>query len=168
MEDGLPDIALAFEAKESDLMKKKPQNSSKIPLITKEMKAIIFIVGIITDFIVLGLFLWLLNKNYSIEYIRTMIFACLSMASISYVFSCKSLRKNLWQINIFDNKLLNISWFVGLTGLIVALYVPALNNLLGTIPLSFYSWLVLIGLAVLNLIFIEITKYYFIVKHNTD
>jgi len=48
IEDGLPGVALAFEPKEKDLMKQKPKNHD-IPLLTREMKVIIFIIGLILD-----------------------------------------------------------------------------------------------------------------------
>ena len=49
VEDGLPDIALAFEPKEEDLMQRKPV-SSGAPLLTREMKVLILITGLIDDF----------------------------------------------------------------------------------------------------------------------
>ena len=127
-----------------------------------------FIVGLLTDLLLLGLFLWLVGKNYDIKYIQTMIFAGLAIDSIFYVFCCKSLRKNLWQIDIFNNKLLIVAWFVGLAGLLSAIYIPALNQLLGTVPLPASSWLVIVGLAIANVGLIEAAKYYFIVNHKTE
>jgi len=44
IEDGLPNVALAFEPKEKGLMKKKPQGQ-EVPLLTREMKVLIFIIG---------------------------------------------------------------------------------------------------------------------------
>jgi len=78
------------------------------------------------------------------------------------------LRKNLWQIDIFNNKLLIVAWFVGLAGLLSAIYIPALNQLLGTVPLPASSWLVIVGLAIANVGLIEAAKYYFIVNHKTE
>jgi len=99
IEDGLPDMALAFEPKEKDLMQQNPQRQAS--LLTKEMRVIILIIGLITDLLVLGLFFWLWGQNHDIAYVQTMIFACVSIDSLFYVFSCKSLRKNLWHINLF-------------------------------------------------------------------
>ena len=113
IEDGLPGIALAFEPKEKDLMKRKPQERN-VPLLTREMKAIIFIIGIVTDILLLGLFFWLLKQNHNIEYIRTMIFAGLAINSLFYVFSCKSLRRNIWHINPLSNKFLVVSVLAGI------------------------------------------------------
>jgi len=167
IEDGFPSIALAFEPKEKGLMNQKPDGHD-IPLLTREMKMIIFFIGIITDLILLGIFFWLWNNNHDITYVRTMIFAALSIDSIFYVFCCKSLRKNLWHINIFSNKYLIIAWLISFFALFAAIYLPIFNTLLKTIPLGFYDWMFLIGLGLIELGLIETVKHYFIVRHQTN
>ena len=164
IEDGLPGIALCFEPKEKDLMERKPE-SKDIALLTKEMKVIIFVIGIITDLILLGLFIWLLKTNYNLQYIQTMIFAALSIDSLFYIFSCRSLRRNIWEINLFSNKFLILAWVVGIMALLAALYVPFLQNLLRTVPLGASDWAIIIALGILEIILIEATKYHFIRKH---
>ena len=163
IEDGLPNIALAFEPKEKDLMNQNPQPANA-PLLTKEMKVLIFIIGILTDLFLLGLFFWLWNKNHDIDYVRTMVFACLSIDSIFYVFSCKSLRRNIWHINPFSNKFLVISWFISVLMLFASIYLSPLQTILKTIPLDLNDWLVVFALGTINIVLIEITKWYFIVR----
>ena len=167
IEDGLPHIALAFEPKEKDIMRKKPGGNA-IPLLTREMKVIIFVIGLATDFVLLAVLFWLIRQDYEIHYLRTIIFAMLGVDSISYAFCCKSLRRNLWQINIFDNKILIFAWVFGLTALLAAIYLPVLNQLLGTVPLSFSAWLIIIGLGIIEIILIEAAKWYFISKKDYD
>jgi Ca2+-transporting ATPase len=164
IEDGPLGISLAFEPKEKDVMKQKPQNHNT-PLLTQEMKALIFIIGFITDLLLLGLFFWLLKySGYEISHIRSIIFACLTIDSIFYVFSCKSLRRNLWDINLFSNKFLIWSWFFGVLALITALYFPPLQTLLKTTPLNLFDWQLILGLGLINIMLIEATKWYFITK----
>ena len=167
IEDGLPGIALAFEKKEKDLMKRKPEKRN-ISLLTTEMKALIFIIGLITDILLLGLFFWLLKfSGYELPHVQSIIFAALTIDSLFYVFSCKSLRRNIWDINIFSNKLLIFSWAFGVIALVSALYVPALQTLLGTIPLNLFDWELILALGFLNIILIEATKWFFITKART-
>jgi len=116
----------------------------------------------------LALLCWLWGSNLDMEHIRTIVFACLAFDSISYVFCCKSLKKNLWHIDPFNNKMLVFSWIFGLTALLLAIYLPVFNKLLGTTPLSFSTWLLIVGLGVINVILIETVKYYFITKKETD
>jgi len=168
IEDGLPNIALAFEPKEKDLMKQKPQGHDT-PLLNREMKALIFIIGILTDLFLLALFLYLLKySNYEILHIRTIIFAALAANSLLYVFSCKSLRRNLWHINPFSNKFLVYAWGFGLIALLLAIYLPPLQTILKTVPLGLIDWIIILGLSFFELILIEATKYYFIVRHETN
>ena len=165
IEDGLPSIALVFEPKEKDVMAKSPQGKD-IPLLTREMKVIIFVIGIFTDLILLGIFIWLFGKfgKEYLPYIQTMIFAGLGINSLFYIFSCKSLRKNLWQINPFSNKLLVWGVIFGFLMLVSAIYLPLFQTLLKTVPLEFQDWLIILGLGVINLFLIEATKWYFITK----
>ena len=167
IEDGLPGMALAFEPKEKEIMQQKPA-THEVPLLTKEMKFIIVIIGLITDAILLGLFFWLWKQGLDITYIRTMIFACLTIDSLFYVFSCKSLRKNLWHINLFSNKFLICSVVIGIIMLVAAVYVPFLQTLLKTAPLGVYDWSIIFGIGIINLILIETTKHHFIIRHQTE
>jgi len=167
IEDGLPGMALAFEPKEKEIMKQKPAGH-EVPLLTKEMKFIIVIIGVITDLILLGLFFWLWKQGFDIAYIRTMIFACLTIDSLFYVLSCKSLRKNLWHINLFSNKFLIGSVVIGIIMLVIAIYVPILQILLKTVPLGIYDWLIVFTLGIIELAFIEAAKHHFIIRHQTE
>ena len=167
IEDGLPDMALAFEPKEKDLMQQKPQRHD-VPLLTKEMRDIIFIVGLITDLILLGTFFFLLQQNYELDYLRTIIFAMLAIDSISYVFCCKSLRKNIWQINLLNNKLLLGAWAFGILALIAAIYFPPLNLFLKNTPLHLDSWKIIIGMGLINIVLIEFVKWIFIRNGKTQ
>jgi Ca2+-transporting ATPase len=167
IEDGPMGIALAFEKKERDVMKQNPKKYGLF-LLTKEMKTLIFIIGLITDFLLLGLFFWLLKySDYQIGHIRTIIFAALTIDSLFYIFSCKSLRRNIWQIKLFSNRFLIFSWFFGIVMLIAAIYLPILQTLLKTTFLNLFDWSLIIGLGLLNIILIEITKYYFISRQQT-
>lgn len=145
-------------------MEQKPKDYA-LSLLNKEMKVLIFIIGLVTDVLLLGLFFWLLKfSGYQIAHIRSIIFAGLTIDSLFYIFSCKSLRRNIWQINLFSNKFLFFSWLFGIVMLLTALYVPFLQGLLKTIPLNLFDWSLVLGLGFLNIAMIEATKYYFIVR----
>ncbi len=164
IEDGPLGICLAFEGKEKDVMKQKFQGHD-IPLLTQEMKNLIFIIGFLNFSILLALFFWLLKySGYEIIHIRSVLFAGLTIDSLFYVFSCKSLRRNLWHINPFSNKFLFGAWLFGIIMLLMALYFPPLQLLLKTVPLNLFDLMLLAGIGILNVILIEIIKWRFITK----
>jgi len=156
-------VALAFEPKEKGVMERKPEDP-KHPLLTSQMKVIIFGFGIVTSFILFGLFLWLLKAGFPLPEIRTIIFAALSIDTVFYAFSCKNLRKNIWQYNPFSNLYLILCIIFSLLMLFFAIYLPFFQNLLKTVPLNLFDWLLLLGLGIINLISIETIKWYFITK----
>lgn len=168
VEDTLPNIAYAFEPKEEDVMKRKP-SAAKTPLLTKEMKILIFGTGLIDQFIALFVFWYLWGcKGMDLDYVRTLVFATICIDTAFVVFSYKNLRKNIWNISLFSNKWLNISALVVFFSLALAVYFPPLQQILQTVPLGMGSWILLIGVGLTSVLLIEITKWYFISRHKTE
>ncbi len=161
-------VALAFEKSDKGAMKNPPENL-KTPLLNYQMRVIIFGFGIITDIFLFTMFFWLYKiwGEPRLPEIRTIIFAALSISTFFYAFSCKNLRKNLWQYNPFSNPYLTGFIFFSFLMLLLAVYFPPLQNLLQTTPLTFMHWIFLLILGIIKLILIEAIKYYFIVRKNT-
>lgn len=167
VEDGLPGIALTFEKGEKDVMKRRPEGKA-ISLLTPSMKVIIFAVSIFSDILLLGLFGWLFaNSSYSLDHIRTVVFVGLALNSLLYIFSCKSMRKNLWQYNPFTNHYLTGSVVLGMFLLALVVYIPFLQDIFHTTVLAGVDWVILLVLGIINVVLIEITKWYFIRKTDT-
>jgi len=164
IEDGPLALSLAFEKKEKDIMQRKPEKKES-PLLTKEMKVIIFGVGIVLNLLLLGLYFWLFKfTDYDFSHIRSIIFVGLAIDSLFFIFSFKSLHHNIWQIDIFSNRFLIICWIIGFLMLISALYLPPFQILLKTTSLNFFDWILLLGIGLISVLSIEIVKWYFIVK----
>ena len=53
----------------------------------------------------------------------------------------------------------------GAVMLVLAIYVPALQLLLKTVPLNAGDWLIILGLGALELTLVEVTKWHFISRH---
>ena len=168
IEDTLPDLALGFEPKEKGVMERRPA-SSQTPLLTREMKALIFGIGIIRQFLILGLFWFLWSRlGLTLEYARTMAFGAIVIDTAFVLFSFKNLRKNIWQINLLDNKLLLLSAVLIFLIFAAAVYLSPFQVLLQTVPLGLGSWAILILLALVSVALIETTKWYFISRRFTE
>jgi len=152
-------MALAFEPEEKGIMKRKPEEP-KIPLIIREIKYLILFGGILTDILLLLTFFLLYKfSNYEISHLRTISFSGLMVGSFFYAFSCKNLRKNIWEYDAFSNKVLNLTIFLGVLLLIAAIYLPIFQVLLDTFPLNFLDWLILLAFGLVNLGLFELIKY---------
>ncbi len=158
--DSFPNIALAFEEGDPNIMNYKPIRR-QAPILNREMKAIIFGAGLIRDFFVFGIFLFLLAHHYNITQVRTIIFACLGVDSLLYIFSLRSLHRPVWRLNPFSNLYVIIA--VGLSAglLLLAIYWPPLQAVLSTAGLGAGDWLLVLSTGFLAIILIEIIKYKF-------
>ncbi|MFP4514982.1 MAG: cation-translocating P-type ATPase [Parcubacteria group bacterium] len=165
--DGFPSFSLAFEKGESGLMKKKPF-SKKEPLLNKEMKTIIFITGAVRYILYFALFVYFLRLDLNIDYIRTVIFTIVGISSLLYVFSLRSFIKPVWKMNPFSNTYLNFATLASLLLLILAIYFAPLQNAMKTVALSLNDWLLVFAFSIVNIILIEISKFYFISKNKKD
>lgn len=159
-EDSLPGLALAFENGDHDLMRQKPRTKDA-PLLDKEVKTIIFAVGLVSDILLLGLFLFFLNLGYPIAKVRTIIFLSLAFDSLLFVFATRDLTKNIWEFNPFSNQILNLSVIIGFGFILLVTYLPFLNKIFSTVPLSLDLLFLIVLLGFMDLLGIEIVKLKF-------
>jgi calcium-translocating P-type ATPase len=160
IEDTLPNFALALEKGEKGAMQRKPR-SPKSPLLDKEMKFIIFAIGFLTDLLLFGLFWYLYKQGSPLEYIRTMIFASLTIDTFFIIFAIKSLRQPIFKIHTFDNPYLLIAALIGIIMLVGAIYLPFLQNILELVPLNLRDWIVVGSLGIVQLLGVEFSKWLF-------
>lgn len=164
--DGFAGVAMTVEPGEEEVEKEKPRPKNE-PLLNLEIKTLIFIISVVTAIILFFVYVYLLKTNMDLQYLRTLIFVLLGTDSLVYVFSCKSLRKPIWKINFFSNKLLLLAISFGFIMQFASVYLAPLQKLLRTIPLSFKDWLIVLIFGIINIVVIEIGKSFFI-KYNPN
>ena len=167
--DGFPNIALTVEPGEPEIMLEKPRPKNT-PVVNKEMKILIFLIGIITDLGLFALYLTLLfYSKFDLIHIRTIMFTALSIDSLFYVFSVRSMRTSIIRTNLFQNHWLIVAVIGGALIQLAVIYIPSLQILFQTVSLGLLEWGIILGLSVIKIIGIEITKDWFIHhKHQTS
>ncbi len=160
IEDTLPAMALSYEKEGREILKERARGH-KTKILDKKMKFLILVIGVITDLILLGLFLLLYYQGKDIAYIRTMISVGLGIDTLFYVFACKNLKKIIWKYNPFNNLFLDFSVVFGWGMLFVALYVPFFQKILRLVPLHRNDWLIMVGLGLIEIALIELGKFFF-------
>jgi Ca2+-transporting ATPase len=168
--DGFPYMALTIEPSEPHIMQEQPRPKQE-HIINKEMKLLIFVIGIITDIGLFGLYYALLRLNFNLQHIRTIMFTAIAIDSLFYAFSVKSLKRSLLKINPFSNKWLVYAVIAGFLVQLSAIYLPFMQKLFSTITLNLLEWSIIICLALIKLVGIEVTKkcsnYFFLRKKIT-
>ena len=157
--DSFPAVALAFEEDGGHLGRKPALIKGK--LLDREMKFLIWVVGIATSLILLFLYFYLLSRGFETQLVKTFIFAAFSVDTLFSIFSIRSLSESIIRFSPFSNKYLICGVLAGfaLTGL--AIYLPVFQNILGTIALPFLWVCGVLAVGVSNILAIELVKFCF-------
>jgi len=162
--DGLPHFSLAFEGDHGRVMSEKPIKKNE-PLLNREMKVIIFGVGIIRDVLIfLGFYLlWLKWREAPelVSYLITLVFVTLGLKSLMSIFSLRSFKIPIWRLNPFNNLYVIGAVAVSFILLIFGVYWPPLQKLLSTTGLDLKAWGIAFSIGILNIVFLEIVKMKF-------
>lgn len=137
--DLLPAIALSFEPAEEDIMEHPPRDPDRgllRPSFLTQVIASGIIVGI-GSFIMFNIFL---NGEQSHEYVQTATFASMAVGQLMHVLNVRHPEKFGLDSTFLDNKPLIGATIGSLILLALAVYVPFMNNVLGTEPLRLGTW----------------------------
>lgn len=155
--DGLPNIGLAYEKGDDSVMNKKPIGKEK-SVLNRKTTAII-LSGLIRDVLLLTIFVYFVDAEYDINYIRTIIFAVSGIDSLIYIYSLRDLHRPIWKIDPFSNKFLNISVLVSFALMLAGIFWRPLSSLLMTVPIKEPEiWVLIFSIGAFSAIIIEAVK----------
>jgi Ca2+-transporting ATPase len=161
--DSLPAIALGMEAVESDVMDRKPKPKDEgifahglgIRVVLQGfMFAILTLIGFKVGEVVTG----------TLEGGQTLAFMVLALSQIVQAFNMRSDR-SLFKIGFFGNRTLNLAALAS-TALVAIVMLTPVRHAFGLAILSPMLYLVGIGLILVPLVVIEISKLFGLIKHH--
>ncbi|MBQ5317883.1 MAG: cation-translocating P-type ATPase [Oscillospiraceae bacterium] len=144
--DGLPAIALGVEPPERENMKKPPRKGNESFFSGGLMQKIIFR-GVLIGLCTLGSFALINYIFASISAARTAALFTLVMSQLFHVFECKSERKNIFTVPYLNNKKLIFAVLFSIAIIFAAIYVPYLQIIFATVPLTSQQLLIAFGFA---------------------
>ena len=155
--DGLPALALAVDPPEDDLMKRRPRDG-KVGIFTRPVVALMLAGGFWSTLVNVGLFAWAQQSGRSLEEAMSMTFVSLVLIQFFKAYSYRSDRRSVLHKPL-ANKWLNIAIVWEFALLIAILYVPFLQRLFDTFPLSGLDWAVITAAAFTVVPVLELTKF---------
>ncbi len=150
-------LMLIFEPKEKDSMERPPR-APHTPILTGELVIRIIIVSMIILGGVYGLFFYEQISGASLPEARTIAVNTIVMIELFYLFNCRSLTKSMFQIGMFSNKFIWMGVAVMIGIQILFTYLPIMNDVFDSHPISIMSWLKIIGVATVTYAVIEMVK----------
>ena len=174
--DVLPGLALGTEHPEPGVMKLPPRPRSERLLSRATLRRVVFI-GVIESFWAVAGFLyvlfshgwtwgdgtWMNPGNPHYLYWReaiTMTQAAIVMCQVGNGFACRTERESLFKVGIFSNMWLVYAEAVGIAIMAAISYVPFMQGIFKTAPLTALDWAILVVAAV-SVFFAEEARKWF-------
>ncbi|RJQ50669.1 MAG: cation-translocating P-type ATPase [Nitrospiraceae bacterium] len=155
--DGLPGLALAAESAEKGVMQRPPRDP-KESIFAHGLGAHIVWVGLLMGAASLFTQAWSIRTGHA--HWQTMVFTVLCLSQMGHVLAIRSEKESLFKQGFFSNK--PLLWAFALTfGLQMAtIYVPALNPVFKTEPLTLNELTLTIALSSVVFFAVEIEKWW--------
>ncbi|MFU8806368.1 MAG: HAD-IC family P-type ATPase, partial [Bradymonadaceae bacterium] len=156
---GLQDVALAFEPGESGLLDEPPRSPGEAifhrPLMTRMITIGLFLmVG------TLLIFWWALDATGDLETARSIAMTQMVIFQFYHVFNCRSLHRSVFKISLFRNRFLLVAVITALVAQVAILYVPFLQALFETVPLTLTHWGIILIVGTAIIWFVEADKWW--------
>ncbi len=162
--DGLPAIALGMEAVDKDVMSKKPKPKDE-SIFANGLGLRVVFQGLM--FALLTLFAFNYGKEYSGDLTmgRTMAFMTLALTQVSHSFNMRS-NRSIFKIGPFNNKYLSGAALLSLVLVLVVSFVPPIAKVFGLTMLEPFMYLIVLGLVLVPVVVLEITKAIGLIRHH--
>ncbi|HEY0908466.1 MAG TPA: HAD-IC family P-type ATPase [Candidatus Paceibacterota bacterium] len=154
--DSFPAIAFAFE-KEKHVLSARPRKPSQ-SLFDPLMRSLILTIGLSTSALLFVLYWLLLRLGFDGDLVRTFIFAAFGSYTLFVALPVRSLERSIFSYPFFSNPFLLAGIGGGLILMAIAIYVPFLQKLFGTVALPWEWAVAVIALGLVNIGLIEIGK----------
>lgn len=162
--NGLMSFAFAFEPGSDDAMKRSPRTQGAQYIFSVPVRKMIAMITISTGILLIVLYLLLLRWGFPIEHIRSMMFVALTLDTFFFTFSLKEFYQPIWKVSFFSNTYLLIALGVSAALLVLTFTLPLFREVFSVIALTPIEIMILVGIALFNLVIIELAKYLFFKK----
>lgn len=159
--DVFPALALALEPSAPNVMKQKPRDPQE-RLLNPTFAGMIAWQGVLLAAVTLVAFgigmSWYGDEGAGLSHAVTIAFMTLALAQVFHAFNARSQMDTTFNKRLFTNRWLWGAVVVCVLLQLAAVYVPFLQTVLGTVPLNFSDWGLVLGLALLPIVIVELVK----------
>ena len=153
-------LALAFEPSEPGVMRRLPRRPNA-GLLTPFILWRVIVVSLLFAAISLGVFFWALNQGRDLETARTMVVNTLVVLEIFYLFSVRFLHMTSFTYTgVKGTTPVWIALAVVVAGQLAFTYLPIMNTIFGSRPLTLAEGALIIALGAASFVLLEFEKHF--------
>ena len=154
--DGLPGLALTAEPAEPGIMRRRPRPPAETMFARGMWQHVLWMGGLMSG-LVLGLQAWCIDAG--ITHWQTMVFTALTFTQLAHVLVIRSDRESLAAIGLVSNRPLLITVLLTVALQLALVYLPALNAVFNTAPLSAFELMLCVVCGAVVMVAVEIEKW---------
>ena len=156
--NGFQDVALAFEPGEKGILNKPPRKP-KEGILSSLIIQRTFLMGIVLAAGTLYVFMSNLNSGVPLERARTAALTTMVFFQFYQALNCRSETESIFSMNPMSNPFLFYAMIAAFFAQLAVLYVPALQWIFRTVPLTMTEWLEVGLVTVTIVIAVEMDKW---------
>lgn len=138
----------------------RPPRDPRKPLLTFALAMRTGLVSLVMLAGAYWLFFWEINvAGASIAAARTSVINVIVLVEIAYLLNCRSLSHTFFSVGAFSNPWLVVGVLAMLVAQLLFTYVPLMNSLFHTAPMSGESWLRITYVAAIVFSVVEVEKW---------
>lgn len=157
MTDGLPALALSVEPAETDVMKRPPRGTDE-GIFAGGLGFFAIWVGLLMAALTLSVQAWSIKTGNS--HWQTMVFTVLCLTQLGNALAVRSEKESLCKIGFFSNKAMFGAVMLSFALQMATIYVPFLNPIFRTEPLSFNELMITIAVSSVVFFAVELEKFF--------
>jgi Ca2+-transporting ATPase len=148
--NGLQDVALAFEPAEKGVLNRPPR-SPKESILSSLLLQRTLLMGTVLAGGTIFMFISSLNSGVTLENARTVALTTMVFFQFYQAFNCRSETRSIFRMSPLSNPFLFFSMIAAFFAQLAVIYVPALQWVFRTVPLTADEW-IKIGLVTVTIV----------------
>jgi Ca2+-transporting ATPase len=156
--NGFQDVALAFEPGEAGVLRRKPR-PPKEGILSSFMVQRTFLMGITMAVGTVAMFVIELRGGASIERARTVALTTMVFFQFYQAFNCRSETESVFTKPLTSNPFLMVSMIAAFFAQLAVLYVPSLQWVFRTVPLTVVEWTEIGFVTISIMVAVEVDKW---------
>ncbi|MHC4407735.1 MAG: cation-translocating P-type ATPase [Planctomycetota bacterium] len=156
--NGIQDVALAFEPKEHDVLHRRPRAPTE-RIFNRLMIERTLVGALVIGGVGFAAFWWMIRAGWTEAAARNALLLLMVLFENVHIGNCRSETASAFRLSPLRSPILLIGTVTALSVHVLALYLPALQGLLGTSPVDAQVWVALVALSLSATAALEIHKW---------
>ncbi|MFG0332137.1 MAG: cation-translocating P-type ATPase [Maioricimonas sp. JB049] len=162
--NGIQGVAIAFEPGEGDTLQRQPRPPHE-PIFNRLMIERMAVSVLVMGGLGFGVFAWMINYGWNEPEARNMLLLLMVLFENFHIGNCRSETRSAFALSPLRSPILLLGAVAALLIHVASMYVPLMQDVLATQPVSLTMWIAVVALAVTIVPALELHKWSWRLRH---